>query len=131
MDAMLLKDERKQKQAEAATRQAAAASTPKAAAAPATKGNPSPSPAQKPTIAHALGNQAGIENIFQDTSWEAKLSSFSRLGTLFESGPLKVAYIVRNDNDRYLLLPEKNYTVIVVNSKCHRDEVMENLAKLS
>jgi CheY-like chemotaxis protein len=130
MDAMLLKDERKQKQAETAAQQAA---TPKPQAAKsAPKNTPvSQAPAQKHTIADALGNQVGVENIFQDTSWKAKLSNFSRLGTLFESGKLKVAYIVKNDNDRYLLLPEKDYTVIVVNSKCHRDQMMDNLARLT
>jgi DNA-binding response OmpR family regulator len=135
MDAMLLKDERKQKLAEASIRKESGAQPKRPVRAAVSSGPKKPAPAQpaasKPSIAEALGKQIGVENIFQDTSWEPKLSGFSNLGNLFGSGPLKVAYIVKKTDDRYLLLPQRNYTVIVVNDKCHRDELMSNLGRLS
>jgi CheY-like chemotaxis protein len=129
MDAMVLKDEKKQA-AQASQPQTPPKSPPVAAKKPNTPKPAKPAATQKPSIASALGNQTGVENIFQDTSWEPKLSGFANLGTQFGSGALKVAYIVKNRDDRYLVLPQRNHTVIVVNSKCQRDELMNNLASL-
>lgn len=126
MDAMLIKDTKKEKM----TGKKAPAPSPGRSVASVTNTVPGRSTNKKSPIATALGNQAGVDNIFQDTSWEPKLKAFSELGTYLDGGRLKVAYIVKKNKEQFMLLPERNYTVIVVNSKCHRDLLMDNLAMM-
>lgn len=126
MDAMLIKDKKRHQAMEAKKASGISrTNTPRA------RVNSRPAAKAKTSIADALSNQACVENIFQDISWKAKLKAFSELGIYLDGGTLKVAYLVKKNKEQYILLPERDYTVIVVNSKCHRDILMDNLALLS
>jgi DNA-binding response OmpR family regulator len=127
MDAMLIKDTKKEKMD---GKKASTTPTPKKTISPAPKAVPDQSTEKKSSLASALGSQSGVDNIFKDTSWEPKLKALSELGAYLDGGRLKVAYMVKKNKEQFMLLPERDYTVIVVNSKCHRDLLMDNLAMM-
>jgi DNA-binding response OmpR family regulator len=127
MDAMVFKDMKKERTAREKKHSPYPARKP---GAPSEK-TPPPSSRKKASIASALGNQPGLVDIYKDASLKQKLQVFNKLGTSLDAGRLKIAHMVKNDMEQFILLPGRDYLVIAVNSKCNRDLLMENLALLS
>ena len=76
-----------------------------------------------------VGDGYGIEDVYEDNSWESFVEGISRVGAAFKAGELKVAYIDRGEAKDFILLPGESVTVVAVNPKCARDRIMEALGE--
>jgi hypothetical protein len=73
------------------------------------------------------GHGFDVIDIYEDTAWDSLLAQASRIGAFFEAGELKVAYVDRGELNDYLLVPEEQTVVLVVDPKCPRDRLMKLL----
>lgn len=91
-------------------------------------GNNNNHPQPEDTLLDGLIGQTGVIKVIQDSSRKALLSVFQELGRQLGSGELQVAYIAEKKGGGNILLPDRDYSVVVVNDKCHRDDLMHLLA---
>jgi len=75
-----------------------------------------------------LGDNFGMEDIYQDNSWDELIAQSKRIGSFFNAAELKVCYVDKGQPVDFLLLPMKETTVISVNPKCPRDKIIQVLS---
>jgi len=76
-----------------------------------------------------VGEGYGIEDVYEDNSWENFVKGIRRLGAALKAGEFKAAYIDRGESKDFILLPGESVTVVAVNPKCARDRIMEALSE--
>ena len=76
-----------------------------------------------------VGEGYGIEDVYEDNSWENFVKGIRRLGATLKAGEFKVAYIDRGESKDFILLPGESVTVVSVNPRCARDRIMEALSE--
>ncbi len=79
-------------------------------------------------IEGALGICSGSAFVFQDDSWSERVRHISRHGEKTQLGKLVVGYIGRADPHDYVVLADDPATVLAVNPKCPRDQIIELLS---
>jgi hypothetical protein len=89
-------------------------------------------PADKPEkikkfLFNTIGSRCGLENIYPDNSWEGVIAQMERLGKSMDAGSLKLAYIRNGDKVDYVVIPEKEPLLLVMNPRCPRDRVLQAL----
>jgi hypothetical protein len=82
----------------------------------------------KSKIEKKVGKQCGLEDIYQDNSWDDQVDKISILGDYFNIGKLMLGYVDRGDANDYILLLRENTTVIAVDPKCPRDKILQVLS---
>ena len=87
------------------------------------------SAAIKEKIEAKLGPSCGLEDIYQDKSWDSRLLQLSRAGVFFNIGEFEMGYIDRGAKNDFIVLPGENTTVISVNPKCPRDKLLQVLSE--
>jgi len=83
----------------------------------------------KEKIEAKLGPSCGLEDIYQDNSWDSRVLQLSRAGIFFNIGELEMGYIDRGEENDFIVLPGENTTVISVNPKCPRDKLLQVLSE--
>ncbi|MFC1577500.1 response regulator [Thermodesulfobacteriota bacterium] len=83
----------------------------------------------KEKIEAKLGPSCGLEDIYQDKSWDSRLLQLSRAGVFFNIGEFEMGYIDRGAKNDFIVLPGENTTVISVNPKCPRDKLLRVLSE--
>jgi DNA-binding response OmpR family regulator len=76
-----------------------------------------------------VGEGYGIEDIYEDNSWESFVEGIRRVGAALKAGEFKVAYVDRGESKDFILLPGESVTVVAVSPKCARDRIMESLGE--
>ncbi len=76
-----------------------------------------------------IGERCGLEDIYQDDSWDGFMAQISRMGAFFGAGKLKLAYLDRSEPNDLILLPGYKTSVLLVNSKCPRDRIITILSE--
>jgi CheY-like chemotaxis protein len=71
-----------------------------------------------------LGERAGLQDIYQESGLDDLVNAAHRLGTVFQAGPLKTAYIDRQGTEFLVLLPSNPTTVISVSSRSPREKLI-------
>jgi len=83
-------------------------------------------------IRHAIetriGQADGVEDIYQDTSWDVFIRRLSVLGKLFRSGPMKLCFVDKGELSDHIIIPGRKTTVISVSPKSPRDKIMKALS---
>ena len=79
-------------------------------------------------IESEAGTDCGVEDIYQDNSWEPLLLHLSEVGNLFGLETLQLGYVDRDETNDHIILPGETTTVVEVNPKCPRDKLMKVLA---
>ena len=82
----------------------------------------------KDKIEAEVGPACGLEDIYQDESWNSLVLQFSRNGEYMGIGKLMLGYIDRGDATDYIILPGEKTTVISVNPRCPRDKLLQALS---
>ena len=121
LDAMRLKDELKRIGKPATPRKKPAA------AAKERIERLSPVERVKQFLKKEVGEGYGIEDVYEDNSWERFVEGIRRLGAAFKAGEFKAAYVDRGESKDFILVPGESVTVVAVNPKCARDRIMEAL----
>jgi CheY-like chemotaxis protein len=75
-----------------------------------------------------VGERCGLEDIYQDNSWDGFMAQISRMGAFFGAGKLKLIYLDRSEPNDLILLPGYKTSVLLVNSKCPRDRIITILS---
>ncbi len=76
-----------------------------------------------------IGQRCGLEDIYQDNSWDGFMAQISRMGAFFDAGKLKLVYLDRSEPNDLILLPGYKTSVLLVNSKCPRDRIITILSE--
>ena len=83
----------------------------------------------KEKIEAKLGPSCGLEDIYQDKSWDSRLLQLSKAGVFFNIGELEMGYIDKGEENDFIVLPGENTSVISVNPKCPRDKLLQVLSE--
>jgi CheY-like chemotaxis protein len=78
----------------------------------------------KAKIEKKIGQQCGIEDLYQDTLWDTRLTQLSKIGAFFQLGKFRIAYIDKGDTHDYILIPDQRTMVISVDPRCPRDKLL-------
>jgi CheY-like chemotaxis protein len=79
-------------------------------------------------IEENTGPGSGLEDIYQDDSWDSQIARLSQAGDLLKLGRMKLGYVDCGEAKDYILLPGKNTTVVALDPKCPRDKLLELLS---
>jgi len=82
----------------------------------------------KDKIEANLGPGCGLEDIYQDDSWDPFVFQLSRAGEDLNFGKLTLGYIDKGETNDYIVMPGEKTTVISVNPKCPRDKLLQLLS---
>jgi CheY-like chemotaxis protein len=83
----------------------------------------------KEKIDAKLGPSSGLEDIYQDNSWDSRLLQLSRAGLFFNIGELEMGYIDKGEENDFIVMPGEKTTVIAVNPKCPREKLLRALSE--
>jgi hypothetical protein len=75
-----------------------------------------------------VGPACGLENIYQDDSWDSLIFQLSGTGEFLNIGKMMLGYIDKAETSDFILLPGDKTTVIEVNPKCPRDKLLQILS---
>ncbi len=75
-----------------------------------------------------VGPSCGLEDVYQDASWDSRVSHLAGAGDFFQIGALVQGYVDRGEASDYILLPGEKTTVIAVNPRCPRDKILQILS---
>jgi CheY-like chemotaxis protein len=81
----------------------------------------------KEKIESDVGPGCGLEDIYQDDSWDSRVFQVSATGKYFNFGKLVLGYIDKGDVNDYIVIPGEKTTVIAVNPRCPRDKLLQIL----
>jgi len=90
---------------------------------------PKPINTIKEKINKAVGLACGLEDIYQDNSWDDHLKRLSRIGDFFGIGKLTLGYVSKGEANDYIVLPKDGPTIIAVNPRCPRDKIIQVLSE--
>jgi len=76
-----------------------------------------------------VGERCGLEDIYQDNSWDGFMAQISRMGAFFRAGKLKLIYLDRSEPNDLILVPGYKTSVLLVNAKCPRDRIITILSE--
>ncbi len=79
-------------------------------------------------IESSIGNDFGLIDIYDDNSWDSFLAQAARIGSFFGCGDFKAAYVSKGENNDYVLVKDKQTTVMVVDPGCPRDRILKLLS---
>lgn len=79
-------------------------------------------------IEKQIGQAGGVEDIYQDNSWDGFIYRLSALGELFRSGPMKLCFVDKGESSDHIIIPGRRTTVISVSPKSPRDKIMKALS---
>jgi len=83
----------------------------------------------KERIENQIGQQCGLEDLYQDEFWDNRVAQLSKTGEFFHFGRLMLAYIDKGDTNDYILIPGGKTTVITVDPKCPRDKILRVISE--
>ena len=76
-----------------------------------------------------IGQQSGLEDLYQDSLWDYRVNQLSKIGAFFQLGKFMLAYIDRGDAHDYILIPGQKTTVVTVDSRCPRDKILRVISQ--
>ena len=68
----------------------------------------------KATIEAEIGQQCGLEDLYQDSLWDYRVSRLSKIGALFQLGNFMLAYIDRGD--AYFVGVERTHDIVEIDA---------------
>ncbi len=83
----------------------------------------------KEKIECELGPACGLEDVYQDDSWDSRVSHMARAGEFFHIGNLVQGYVDKAESSDYILLPGGKTIVLAVNPRCPRDKILQVLSE--
>jgi hypothetical protein len=83
----------------------------------------------KQRIQEQIGQQCGLEDLYQDDFWDTRMAQLSKAGEFFHFGKIMLAYIDSGDRCDYILIPGQKTTVITVDPKCPRDKLIRVISE--
>ncbi len=83
----------------------------------------------KERIENQIGQQCGLEDLYQDEFWDSRVAQLSKTGEFFDFGRFMLAYIDKGDTNDYILIPGRKTTVITVDPKCPRDKILRVISE--
>jgi CheY-like chemotaxis protein len=90
---------------------------------------PDPLMRMQTRLKEEVGERCGLEDIYQDNSWDGFMAQISRMGAFFGAGKLKLIYLDRREPNDLILIPGHKTSVLLVNAKCPRDRIITILSE--
>jgi CheY-like chemotaxis protein len=76
-----------------------------------------------------IGETSGVQDIYQDNSWDEFLTRFQSMGEVFNVGKLRVVFVNKEEANDYILIPGEGTIVISVNPESPRDRILQVLGE--
>jgi CheY-like chemotaxis protein len=73
------------------------------------------------------GKRCGLNDIYQDASWNAFINGVKSIEPFLDAGSLNVGFISKGTSNDFFLLAGKVPTVVAVEPNCMRDKIMSTL----
>ena len=83
----------------------------------------------KQRIQEQIGQQCGLEDLYQDDLWDTRMAQLSKAGEFFDFGKMMLVYVDRGDRCDYILIPGQKTTVMAVDPKCPRDKLIRVISE--
>jgi len=83
----------------------------------------------KEKLEKKIGQQCGLEDLYQDEFWDNRVAQLSRAGEFFNLGRFILGYIDKGDTHDYILIPGPKTTVVTVDPKCPRDKILRVISE--
>ena len=83
----------------------------------------------KARIEAEIGQQCGLEDLYQDTLWDNRVAQMSKIGDFLQLGKFRLAYIDKGDTNDYILIPDQKTTVVTVDPRCPRDKILRVISE--
>ena len=83
----------------------------------------------KAKIEKEIGQQCGLEDLYQDAFWDNRVTQLSKIGAFFQLGKFMLAYIDKGDKNDYILIPGPKTTVVSVDPRCPRDKILRVISE--
>jgi hypothetical protein len=76
-----------------------------------------------------IGQQCGLEDLYQDSIWDYRVTQLAKIGAFFQLGKFMLAYIDRGDDHDYILIPGQKTTVVTIDPRCPRDKILRAISQ--
>jgi len=76
----------------------------------------------------SLGERAGLEDVFQDASFDGLVEVAEKLGEALQSGAFRTGFVDRQDSGSAFILPSKPATIVSVSSRSPREKMIALLS---
>ncbi|MDY6972636.1 MAG: response regulator [Thermodesulfobacteriota bacterium] len=76
-----------------------------------------------------IGDRRGVEDIYQDSSWDGLISQVAEVGEFLDAGRLKLCYVNEGESKDFILLPGDRTTVISLNPDALKGWIIEVLSR--
>ena len=80
-------------------------------------------------LKNRIGEKSGVEDLYQDSTWDGLIAQITRIGAFFTAGKLKAGYIDRDESNDFILVPREKTLILSVSPKCPRDRIMQVLCE--
>ena len=84
----------------------------------------SPVEAVRRQLEDALGSYGGVREVFSDAAWTQMASDAAHIGEAFDFGQLNVIYASKGQEGQYVILPEEETTVMLIDPDAPRDKII-------
>lgn len=78
-------------------------------------------------IEKEMGADCGVEDVFEDPSWNDRVERISRHGEQLNLGRLILAWVSRGESRDFIVRPGDPHRIIAVNPKCPREKLMQRI----
>ena len=78
----------------------------------------------KARIEAEIGQQCGLDDVYQDTLWDSRVTQLSKIGAFFNLGKFMLAYVDKGDANDFILIPGDKTTIVTVDPRCPRDKIL-------
>lgn len=83
----------------------------------------------KALLGNRVGDRCGLEDIYQDDSFDTLLQPMADLGAKCDFGPIKLIYFDNGGKADTIVVPGHQSTIVKVNPKCPRDKIIQILSE--
>lgn len=88
-----------------------------------------PSQRIRTILEERIGQATGIEDEYEDMSWDGLIHQLSELGEAFGAGTLTAFFVDRGEPRDHVILPGGKTTVLSLNPKAPRDKILNALSR--
>ncbi len=87
----------------------------------------SPIEAVRKKIEMQIGNRNGVQDIYQDQSWNGLIQEATKIAESIQAGKLNVFYINKGQDQQFIVVPGTEIAVVAISLDSPRDRLMDIL----
>ncbi|MFW6052373.1 MAG: response regulator [Desulfosalsimonas sp.] len=85
----------------------------------------SPAGVVREKLNSAIGDEDGVEDIYEDSAWHYLIEQASRVGKNFNAGDLAAVYVNRGRKGHFVIVPGERASVILMSPHTSKDRIID------